>query len=151
VWTPSATTWGQTFRASIDEPVEVDGLPIISRGADAVVKLVEDKESGKFAGKTVLTLALESVKISGRVREINTSEVSQASGSRTVKTAATVGGGAAGGAVLGGLLGGGKGAAIGAVSGGGLGAGAEVLTKGQKVKIPSETRLSFLLQQPVRL
>jgi hypothetical protein len=62
-----------------------------------------------------------------------------------------VGGGTALGAIVGALAGGGKGAAIGAVSGAAIGGGAEVLTKGQTVKIPSETRLTFRLQTPVQL
>jgi hypothetical protein len=62
-----------------------------------------------------------------------------------------IGGGAALGAIIGAVAGGGKGAAIGAGSGAALGTGAEVLTSGQKVKIPSETRLTFRLQSPVQL
>src|SRR5450755_3188959 len=38
---------GQTFRASVDEPVMVNGRELISRGADAIVKLVQDQQSGK--------------------------------------------------------------------------------------------------------
>jgi hypothetical protein len=142
---------GQKYRASLDEPVIVNGQTVIPRGADCVAKLVEDKEAGKFTGKTVLTLALESVMVNARMMDVRTSEVTRASGSQTAKTAKTVGGGAVGGAVLGGIFGGGTGAAIGAASGGALGLGVDVMTKGQKVKIPSETRLSFLLQQPLRV
>ena len=141
---------GKTFRASIDEPVVVNGQTLIPRGAEVVAKLVSQKESGKFSGTTSLTLDLMQIQINGRMVDIATSEVTQASGSRGSRTAKTVGGGAALGAILGGIFGGGKGAAIGAASGGALGAGAEVMTKGQRVKIPSETRLSFLLQQPLR-
>ena len=142
---------GKTFRASIDEPVVVNGQTLIPRGADVVAKLVNQRESGKFTGTTSLTLDLMQIQVNGRMVDINTSEVTQASNSRGSRTAKTVGGGAAVGAILGGIFGGGKGAAIGAASGGALGAGAEVATKGQKVKIPSETRLSFLLQQPLRI
>jgi hypothetical protein len=46
------------------------------------------------------------------------------------------------------VAGGGKGAAIGAAVGGGAGTGVQVFTKGQQVKIPSETRLDFTLEQP---
>jgi hypothetical protein len=53
------------------------------------------------------------------------------------------------GAIIGGIAGGGKGAAIGAAAGGGAGAGVQILTKGQQVKVPSETLLEFRLQQPV--
>jgi hypothetical protein len=55
------------------------------------------------------------------------------------------------GAIVGAIAGGGKGAAIGAASGAAVGGAAQVLTKGQQVKIPSETRLTFTLQQPVQL
>ncbi len=142
---------GQTFRASIDEPVYVNGQMLIPRGADTTVKLVAQQQSGKFAGKTALTLALQQVMINGRMVDTYTESVTQASGSRGKRTAGAVGGGAALGAIIGGLAGGGRGAAIGAGSGGAIGAGAEVLTAGQKVKIPSETRLTFTLQSPVQI
>jgi len=145
------TRLGQTFRASVDEPVMVDGQPAISRGADAVVKLVEDKESGKLQGRTVLTLILQQVSVNGRMVDVTTGDVSQASGSRGSRTAKVVGGTAALGAIIGAIAGGGRGAAIGAGSGAAVGTGVQVLTKGQTVKIPSETRLNFTLQQPAQL
>jgi len=142
---------GKTFRASIDEPVVVNGQVMIPRGADVVAKLVDDKQSGKFEGRTVLTLDLMQVQVNGRMVDINTEEVSQSSGSRGSKTAKVVGGGTALGAIIGALAGGGRGAAIGAVSGAAVGGGVQVLTKGQRVRIPSETRLTFTLQQTTPL
>jgi hypothetical protein len=141
---------GQTFRASVDEPVLLNGQTVIPRGADAVAKLVEDKESGKFEGKTVLTLALTDITINGQMIDTTTGNVSQASSSRGVRTAKVVGGATALGAIIGALAGGGRGAAIGAASGAAVGGGTEILTKGQQVKIPSETRLTFTLQQPIQ-
>jgi hypothetical protein len=143
-------TMGKTFRASIDEPVVVNGQTLIPRGADVVAKLVDERQSGKFEGRAVLTLDLMQVMFNGRMVDISTSDVSQSSASRGNRTAKTVGGGAVLGAILGGVFGGGKGAAIGATSGAALGGGAQVLTHGQRVKIPSETRLSFTLQSPIR-
>lgn len=144
-------TVGQTFAASLDEPVMIDGGAVIPRGADVVVKLVDDKQSGKLAGKTVLTLDLMSVKVNGRMVDVNTQTVSEESASRGKRTAKMAGGGAALGAIIGAVAGGGKGAAIGAGAGGAAGAGAEILTKGQRVRIPSETRLTFVLENPVRI
>ena len=60
-----------------------------------------------------------------------------------------IGGTAALGAIIGVIAGGGKGAAIGAGSGAAVGTAAQVITSGQKVKVPSETRLSFTLQNPL--
>ncbi|HLX42386.1 MAG TPA: hypothetical protein VKR43_03085 [Bryobacteraceae bacterium] len=141
---------GQTFRASLDEPVvDASGNTIIPRGADAMVKLVDDQQSGKLAGKTILTLNLQSVQVNGQTVEINTQNVTEQSGSRTARSAKVIGGTAIAGAIIGAIAGGGKGAAIGTAAGAGAGTVAEVATKGQRVRIPSETRLTFTLQQPV--
>jgi hypothetical protein len=142
---------GENFRASIDEPIFVNGQQVMGRGADVLVKLVEDKQSGKIEGRTVLTLALVSIRVNGQDIPVTSSDVRTESSSRGARTAGVVGGGTALGAIVGALAGGGKGAAIGAASGATLGAGAEVLTKGQTVKIPSETRLTFRLQSPIQL
>jgi hypothetical protein len=143
---------GKTFRASLDEPVmDSGGNTLIPRGADVVVKLVDDQQSGKLAGRTVLTMDLASVRVNGRDVEIDTESVTQQSGSRTARSGKVIGGTAALGAIIGAIAGGGKGAAIGAGAGAGAGTVAEVATKGQRVRIPSETRLTFTLQQAVRL
>ena len=143
---------GQTFRASLDEPVvDSGGNTLIPRGADVVVKLVDDQQSGKLAGRTVLTLDLSSVRVNGRDVAIDTQSVTEQSSSRTGRSGKVIGGTAALGAIIGAIAGGGKGAAIGAGAGAGAGTVAEVATKGQRVHIPSETRLTFTLQQPVRL
>ena len=142
---------GETFRASIDEPVVLGSQQVIPRGADVVVKLVDDKQSGKIAGKTILTLDLVSVAVNGKVVDVNTQAVTRESSSRTGRSEKVIGGTAALGAIIGALAGGGKGAAIGAASGAGVGTAAQVATKGQRVHIPSETRLTFTLEYPMRI
>jgi hypothetical protein len=142
---------GQTFRASLDEPITVDGKTVVPRGADVLTKLVNDQQSGKIQGRTVLTLALSTITINGQPVDVTTTDVATSSGSRGARSAGVIGGGAVLGAIIGAAVGGGKGAAIGAGSGAAAGTGAEVLTSGQKVKIPSETRLTFRLQSPVQL
>lgn len=141
---------GQTFRASIDEAVVVGEQTVIDRGANVVAKLVADREAGRLSGRTELTLDLVSIEVYGRPVDVLTHEVTQAGESRTNRTAKVVGGTAALGAVIGAIAGGGKGAAIGAVSGAAAGGAVQVMTKGQKVRIPSETRLTFTLQQPLK-
>ena len=142
---------GQTFAASMDEPVLLNGETVIPRGADVVVKLVDAKESGKLAGRAELTLDLMSVKVDGRMVDINTQSVSRESDSRGQRTAKVAGGGAVLGAIIGGIAGGGKGAVIGAGAGGAAGVGVEEVTKGQRVKVPSETRLTFVLDTSIRI
>ena len=142
---------GETFRASIDEPVVVGSDQVIPRGADVVVKLVDDKQSGKISGITELTLDLVSVMANGRTIDVNTQTVTRESSSRTGRSEKVIGGTAVLGTIIGAIAGGGKGAAIGAVSGAGVGTAAEIATKGQRVHIPSETRLTFTLEYPVRI
>lgn len=141
---------GQDFDASLDQPLTIGNDVVAPKGAKAVVRLVDAQDSGKFKGRTALTLQLMSLMIDGKKVDINTSDVSQESGSRgarTAKSAAAVG---AIGAVIGGIAGGGKGAAIGAAAGAGAGAGAQVMLDPQKVKVPSETVLTFITSQPAR-
>jgi hypothetical protein len=143
---------GKTFRASLDEPVvDRNGNTLIPRGADVVVKLVDDQQSGKIQGRTILTLDLLSIQVNGRMVEIDTQSITEQSASRGERSAKVIGGTAVLGAIIGAVAGGGKGAAIGAGAGGAAGTAAEIATKGQRVRIPSETRLTFSLQQSVRL
>jgi len=142
---------GDSFRASIEDPVILNGQTVIPRGADVIARLVNDEKSGKITGKTVLTLALTTVSINGRNVDITTGDVQQASASRGSKSAKVIGGTAALGALIGGLAGGGRGAAIGAGSGAAVGTGAEVMMKGQRVRIPSESRLTFTLSNDVQI
>lgn len=141
---------GDQFHASLEDPITVGGEVIVPKGADAVVRLVAEKESGKFTGKTELTVELVSLTIKGKPVAMNTTSVSQASksrGSRTAKQAAAVG---AVGAIIGAIAGGGKGAAIGAGAGAAAGAGAQIFMKGQRVLIPTETELTFTTQAAVQ-
>jgi hypothetical protein len=143
---------GQTFKASLDEPVlDPGGRTIVPRGADVVVKLVDDVQSGKIEGRTILTLDIVSLRINGREVDVDTTAITEQSSSRGARSGKVIGGTAALGAIIGAIAGGGKGAAIGAGAGAGAGTVAQVATKGQRVRIPSETRLTFTLQQPVRL
>jgi hypothetical protein len=143
---------GQTFNASLDEPVmDPRGNTLVQRGADVVVKLVDDVQSGKIEGRTILTLDIVSLRINGREVNVDTTAITEQSSSRTARSGKVIGGTAALGAIIGAIAGGGKGAAIGAGAGAGAGTVAQVATKGQRVRIPSETRLTFTLQQPVRL
>ncbi len=146
-----STHMGDIFRASIDEPVMVNGETVIPRGAEVVARLTEDQKSGKIQGRTVLKLILTSVNVNGRPVDISTQDLIKESSSRGARSAKVIGGTTALGAIIGGIAGGGKGAAIGAGSGAAVGTGAQEVGHGQRVRIPSETRLVFTLASNVRL
>jgi hypothetical protein len=142
---------GDQFSATLEDPIVLGNDVIAAKGSKAVIKLADATESGKLTGRTSLTLQLVSVTVDGKIVQINSSDVSQQSGSRTERTAKSAAAVGVLGAIIGGIAGGGKGAAIGAAAGAGAGAGAQVLLDPQKVKVPSETVLTFLTAAPTRI
>jgi len=140
---------GDSFHATLNNPITIDGETVIPSGTDVVGHLADVKSAGKFAGQSVVALQLDSVTSGGKTYNIQTDQYKKQGSSRGKNTAEKVGAGAGIGAIIGALAGGGKGAAIGAAAGGGLGGGVQAATKGQQIKLPSETILSFTLQSPV--
>lgn len=140
---------GQTFHATLDTPLAVDGDVVIPSGYDVEGHLVEVKSAGKFAGQSVVALQLDRISSGGKYYSLQTDQYRRQGSSRGKNTAAKVGTGAGIGAIIGAIAGGGKGAAIGAAAGGGLGGGVQAATKGQQIKLPSETVLNFTLQAPL--
>ncbi len=140
---------GDKFQASLQDPIEVDGIVVAPKGADVYGRLSEAQEAGHLAGRSQLKLELTDIVINGRRQPVVTGEYEVKGSSRTASTAKKSAGGAALGAIIGGIAGGGKGAAIGAGVGAGAGAGVNVITKGEQVKVPAETLLEFRLQQPL--
>jgi hypothetical protein len=139
---------GDIFHASLETDLNVNGVLVARKGSDVYGRLASADQGGKFSGKSELQLELTRLMIDGRDYSLVSSDYNLQGKSRGSDSAKKVGGGAIVGAIIGGIAGGGKGAAIGAAAGGGAGAGVQVLTKGQQVKVPSETLLEFRLQQP---
>jgi hypothetical protein len=142
-------TQGQTFRATLNAPLAVDGDTAIPAGYDVEGHVVTVQSAGKFAGQSLLVLQLDRIAAAGKNYNIQTDQYKKQGSSRGKNTVEKVGAGAGIGAIIGAIAGGGKGAAIGAAAGGGLGAGAQAVTHGQQIKLPSETVLSFTLQAPL--
>jgi hypothetical protein len=131
----------QQYTATVSNDVmSSSGAVAIPRGAHARLVAVPS-ENGKDAN-----LDLRYVTVKGQKYLLTTEDSSKKSGpgglGANKRTGMFVGGGAAGGAILGALVGGGKGAAIGALLGGAGGAGAQVYT-GRKKELPAETELKF--------
>jgi hypothetical protein len=139
---------GDIFHASLETDLNVNGVLVARRGSDVYGRLSSSDEGGKLSGRAELQLELTRLMIDGQSYSLVSSDYNVQGKSRGSDSAKKVGGGAIVGAIIGGIAGGGKGAAIGAAAGGGAGAGVQILTKGQQVKVPSETLLEFRLQQP---
>lgn len=142
---------GDRFGASLEEPLTVDGHVVVPKGADVYGRLAESKQTGTFTGRSELKIELTGIVVDGQTVPLVTGEYELAGKSKGESTAKRTVGGAAIGGIIGALAGGGKGAAIGAGTGAGVGAGSEIITKGDEVKIPSETVLEFTVQQSVTI
>jgi len=139
---------GDVFHASLETDLYVNNTVLARKGTDVYGRLANVKEAGKLSGSAELQLELMRIVIDGRDYPLVSSDYSLKGQGRGADTAKKVGGGAIVGAIIGAIAGGGKGAAIGAGAGSAAGAGVQVFTKGEKVKVPSETLLEFRLQQP---
>jgi hypothetical protein len=140
---------GDVFHASLETDLVVNDTLVARKGSDIYGRLAVAKEAGHMAGSSELQLELTRMVIDGRDYPVVSSDYTLKGKGRGSDTAKKVGGGAALGAIIGAIAGGGTGAAIGAGVGSAAGAGVQVFTRGQQVKVPSETLLEFRLQQQV--
>ena len=142
---------GDRFQATLEQPLVVNGTTVVPKGANVYGHLTEAKQAGHIQGRSELRLELNSIEVNGQPIALTTGAYSVSGSSRGASSAKRIGGGAALGTVIGAIAGGGKGAAIGAAAGAGAGTAVQVITKGQQVKVPSETLLDFTLQQEVKI
>jgi len=138
---------GDVFHASLETDLYINNTLLARKGADVYGRLAKVQEAGKLAGSAELELELMRIVIDGHDYPLVSNDYSLKGQGRGSDTAKKVTGGAVFGAIIGAIAGGGKGAAIGAGAGSAAGAGVQVFTKGEKVKVPSETLLEFRLQQ----
>lgn len=142
---------GDRFMASLEEPLVAGGDVVVSTEAYVYGRLAESKESGTFTGRSQLRLELTGIVVNGQTVPIVTGDYELTGRSRGASTAKRTIGGAALGSLIGAVAGGGEGAAIGAGAGAAVGAGSETVTKGDQVRVPSETLLDFTLVQDVAI
>ncbi len=145
------STPGQTFAATVSRPIEVDGKVAIPKGARATGLVRDAKPAGRFKGGASLELTLTNIEVNGTDHEVHTTSPTETSKGKGKRTAAMVGGGAGGGALIGGLAGGGKGAIIGGLIGAAAGTGGAGLTGNRDIKLPAETPLTFKLVDPLEI
>ena len=142
---------GDTFTGTVATDIYIDDLVVIHQGTPVFGRVSAVQEAAHYKGNSLLTIELTGINRKGERLAITTDPYSVKGKGRGKNTAEKVGGGAAVGAILGGIFGGGSGAAIGAAAGGGLGAGANTVTRGQQVQIPSESLIRFHLTNTLSL
>ena len=142
---------GDRFQASLAEPLTLGGNIVVDNNSLVFGRLTQSKESGTFTGRSQLSLELNGIVVNGKTVPVVTGDYEVTGKSRGASTAKRTVGGAALGAIIGAVADGGQGAAIGAGVGAGAGASSEIITKGDQVKVPSETLIDFTLQQDVSI
>jgi hypothetical protein len=142
---------GDAFRATMVEPIIIDGKTVIPEGATATGRIVYARQAGRLRGTARMQLALESVEVGGQEYEFQTSTFVRRGGNHKNRNLAFIGGGAGGGALIGAIAAGGKGALIGGPIGAGAGVAAAAITGKRGIFIPAETRLSFRLAKPAEI
>jgi hypothetical protein len=143
---------GDTFRATLDQPIIIGSAIIADRGSKVLGRIVSAQRAGRVQGVSDLTLTLVELNTTDGQRVlIHSTTLNQQGQTSRGTDVAKVGGGAALGAIIGAVAGGGKGAGIGAGVGGAAGAGDVLLTRGKPTIIRNEARLTFSLAQPVTI
>lgn len=141
---------GDTVRATIVEPISVDGRTAIASGttvAGQVIKVVSG--SDKIGGVPTLALYFDRLELPGNVDVPLSGEITQSGKSDTGRDVAKIVGGAAAGAIIGGeVKKGDKGKVIGGLLGGAIGAVAAQKT-GTEVQLAEGTALSLTLAAPI--
>ena len=140
---------GDSFAASLSQPVVKDGKTIIPAGAHVTGRVVDAKDSGRLHVPARLSVALSSVEVDGKSYDIETNTVAKTGQNHNKRNLGFIGGGAAGGALIGGLAGGGKGALIGSAIGAGAGTAGAAATGKKDISLAAETRLKFHLVRSV--
>lgn len=140
---------GDTFTATLQQPLVVDGVTIAPRGAVVEGVVVESDPGGRVKGVAQLSIALRSLQtVEGKV-DIQTGSYAVEAKS-SVKKDVTRGAIMTGvGAAVGAIAGGGRGAAVGAGVGAGAGTATAMATRGEPATIPAESVLTFQLKSPV--
>ena len=136
---------GDPFSGSLAQSVRVEGVTVLKAGVPVSGTVVAVRKQGKFKGEGELGIQLKSVGSYG----VTTQEYEQTVKGKGKRTAAMVGGGAGGGALIGGLAGGGKGALIGGLVGAGAGTVGAAATGNKGVSIPAESVVSFISASPI--
>jgi len=142
---------GETFKATLDAPVVVNDETVFPEGVDVFVKLSKVQSAGRVSGRSELQLELDRIFLGSESYSLESSKYVSTGSSQAGRTAKTAGLGAAIGAAIGAISGGGKGAIIGGATGAGAGAGVEAIRKGEQVRVESETRLEFRLEDAVEV
>jgi hypothetical protein len=141
---------GETFVGSLEEPIVQGDWVVAKKGATVRGTVANSDDGGRVKGRAQLAIRITQIDTAdGQTIDVQSSVYGVEAASTKKKDAVKVGVGSAIGAAIGAVAGGGRGAAKGAAVGAGAGGGAVLATRGDPAVIPSETVVTFTLQNPV--
>lgn len=142
---------GDRFEATLISPIEVHGNFLLPVGTTFEGHVTEARPSGRFRGRAVLGVELDSFRLDGAVYRVVTAPATRVCGRHRKCNWILMGGGAGFGAAVGAVAGGCAGALMGAGAGAGAGAVGAFFTGRKNVSLPIETPLTFRLRTEVAL
>ena len=138
-----------TVRATLRQPVSVDGNAVLPTGAEVVGTVTSVERSGRVKGRALVAYRFDSLNFAGERYDIHTNTLSHEAEATKGEDATKIGIGAGAGAAIGALLGGGDGAAKGAAIGGGAGTGVVLATRGKEVRLGPGADVTARLTEPL--
>lgn len=142
---------GDAFSATLMNPIFVNRRLVVPRGTACSGHITESMSSGRFKGRAVMGLSLDSFEMNGRRYRITTTHVGRRSSGHKKRNWFLIGGGSGLGSAIGAIAAGPAGALIGAGAGAAAGTTGAALTGRRKVHLAAETPLAFSLRTPVRI
>jgi hypothetical protein len=136
------------YPVSVEDPVTINGVLVVPANAQAFLR-VADVNNPRLGRASLSTVLVAVTRTDGQRVDLRTDKVDSRDVSHLKRTLAQGAAGAGTGAVIGAVAGGAAGAGIGAAVGGATGAIAGRMMGGKGAEIPSETRFTYTLAQPV--
>jgi peptidoglycan hydrolase-like protein with peptidoglycan-binding domain len=156
---------GDHFKASLIDPVAMDGRVIIPAGSMVEGRVISVTRAKRMSKSGTIGIDFDSVRlpdgrtfnVQGELTAVNSrdqkgqvDEEGHVKGEDTTdRSVVFIGGGVGVGAVIGAISGGGRGAAAGAASGAAMGTAAVLLMKGNEAKVNPGTEFGMRLMRPL--
>ena len=133
----------------LSRPLSVRGQMVLPAGSGVSGVVTAATRSAKVKGRAYVAVRFDTLtpRRDQQPYSIRTASVGRSAQGTKEKDALEIGGSAAGGAIIGALVGGGKGALIGSAVGGGAGSAVVLSTRGKEIHMPRGTALTLQLSQ----
>jgi hypothetical protein len=141
---------GDSFTATLAQPLVVDGIVVAQRGQTVGGRVTEAQKAGRVEGTSRLGVELTDLTlVDGQTVQVSSQMIDRNGPTSTGRDAGAIAGTTALGAAIGAGVGWGRGAAIGAGAGAAAGILGVLLTRGSPTVVYPETPMTFRLNAPV--